>query len=180
MGVNGKQKGASYERYLAPFFAEWSHSEVKRVPLSGGWQKEAKFDVKNDLVSTDRFFPIGVEAKKREGWMLEHILINEGCPIIHSAKDKPSWWHQVLHECPKWRLPVLVFTKNRSKDMVMVRVKGFHLYGGKPLDDVKHFTFSSKETGLVYILSMSDFLSHLPYAKARKTAKRRKKKLNKR
>lgn len=180
MGVNGRQKGSGYERYIAPFFGKWSHSDVKRVPLSGGWAKEAKFDVKNDLVSTDRYFPVGVECKKREGWMLEHILINEACPIIAGTKKKPGWWAQVRQECPKWRLPVLVFSKNRSKDMVMVRVKEFHDFGGLPLDDVKHFTFDSKETGHVYIMTLTDFLTHLPYKKARKIAKAKKKAFKKR
>lgn len=108
--VNGRQKGATAERYLAKLFATWWGTEFARTPMSGGFST-AKFredwNAAGDLVTPDPSFPFCVESKKVEGWTLEQLLTSKKT-LIH------SWWAQTIKETPGELIPLLVFTKNRA------------------------------------------------------------------
>lgn len=119
MGVNGRQKGSTFERVVAKEFAVWTKDVVKRTPMSGGWSREKAFDVAGDLVFT-RVKTLHVECKKQEGWALEDLLIG-----VNKNKVR-SWWRQCTRECPKdasgryAKLPLLVFARNRVAPLVML------------------------------------------------------------
>lgn len=155
MAVNSRQKGSSYERAIAKLFEEWSGSSVKRTPLSGGWAKEAAFEAKSDLVSTDKKFPFAVECKKREGWVLEHIL--------YTKTEIFSWWEQTVKETPEGKIPLLVFSKNRSKNFAMLSIEGWRKIAPTRRPKGKWMMVKTKKTGLCYILILSDFLKQIPY-----------------
>jgi hypothetical protein len=155
----GRGKGSAFERLLAKRFQKWSGSEVRRTPLSGGWAKEAKFQAKGDLVSTDPDFPFSVEAKKQEKWVLEHLL--------YTKSKIFSWWNQCQTESPKGKIPLLVFSKNRSQIFAMIRVRDFKSLGGN-LDKGKYLIVKTPKTGRCLILLLGDFLKRTPYPKKSK------------
>lgn len=170
MSVNGRQKGSTYERAIAKHFAKWSNSDVKRVPLSGGWAKEAKFDVKNDLVSTDKYFPVGVECKKQEKWKMEDLLVNKKSKVF-------DWWEQVNEECVKWRFPLLVFTRNFCADFVMIDTEDFKSISGLHEPTGRYFMVKTKRTGKVFVFTLKTFLKIVDYEHARGVCKARKKRI---
>lgn len=160
----GREKGSAFERVVAKKFENWSGSEVKRTPLSGGWAKTAKFAVKNDLISTDKKFPLGVECKKQEGWILEHLLYNKSKVF--------SWWKQVTTETPKGKIPLLVFSKNRSPIFSMISIRGWQkLTRSSRPSGVRWMTVRTKRTGRCYILLLEDFLRLVPYPKKKSKKK---------
>jgi len=123
MAVNGRKKGQTAERKLAKLFGNWWGSNFARTPLSGGFAT-AKFredwNAAGDLVTPDPSFPFCVESKKVEGWTLEQMLTSDK---THMHK----WWAQTVDETPVNKIPVLVFTKNRSPLFVMMRTSDLHL-----------------------------------------------------
>jgi hypothetical protein len=58
-------------------------------------------------------FPFVIECKKHEGWILDHVLLNTGEP--------KTWWSQVVMDARRVkRVPILIFSRNRAKNFVMV------------------------------------------------------------
>ncbi len=147
---NSRTKGNSYELRIAKLFAEWSGEEVRRTPGSGGWSS-SKFGVTGDLVCANKRFPFHVECKKREGWTLDDLITgvrkpddaNPWCSI-------EAWWRQCIESCPKGPVsvaltgggllkePLLVFTRNRQADLVMVRHAFSAVVFAYPATDINH------------------------------------------
>lgn len=153
----GRQKGSRFERDVAKLFAKWSGSDVNRTPLSGGWAKNAKHGVKNDLISTDPNFPFGVECKNQEEWLIEHLLSNDKSKIF-------SWWKQVITETPKGKIPLLVFHRNHSPIFTMITTRGWKKMtsSSRPMG-VRWLGVRTKKTGRCFILVLKDFLKLVPY-----------------
>jgi hypothetical protein len=127
-GVNGSVKGGVYERKIAKLFSRWSGEMIRRTPRSGGWAGKAEFDVAGDLVCGNAAFSLHIEAKNREDWALEDLLTG------HRAKGELSiqaWWQQTTRECPVGKLPILVFTRNRLADLVMMREEDLYKLSDK-------------------------------------------------
>lgn len=123
--VNGRRKGQSAERKLVKLFGTWWGSSFFRTPGSGAFATRgfAGLDTTSmagDLVTPDPSFPFCVESKKVEGWTLEQMLTSDK---THMHK----WWAQTVDETPVNKIPVLVFTKNRSPLFVMMRTSDLHL-----------------------------------------------------
>jgi hypothetical protein len=55
------------------------------------------------------------ESKKVEGWSFEQLLTSKQSII-------EKWWNQTKDECPEGKIPLLVFTKNRSPTYIMYPV----------------------------------------------------------
>ncbi len=115
-GKKSKRKGSSQELKLAKLFEKWwQEGQFTRSPGSGGWgrpQNREGFNAAGDIITTSRTFPWCIEAKHVEGWNLDQFLLNEGC-ILH------SWWQQAVEETPKALRTILVFKKNRQKEMAI-------------------------------------------------------------
>lgn len=124
-GINGKQKGAKFERDIAKLLSEWWGEDFNRVPMSGGldWQKDNR--VTGDIVPPpDSDFPYTVECKKREGWDFEQVIKGTG--------EVADWWKQCTNDAKKVdKIPLLIFSKNRSPIYFMVHVDDFNKYGIK-------------------------------------------------
>ncbi|NJL54162.1 hypothetical protein HC928_02600 [bacterium] len=114
--VNGRKKGANAERRLAKLFSDWWGTEFARTPLSGGFSTKTfreDWNAAGDLVTPDPAFPFCVESKKVEGWKMEHLLTQKNS-LLH------DWWNQTLKETPEGKIPLLVFTKNRTPLFAMM------------------------------------------------------------
>jgi len=149
-----KEKGREFESTCCRLMQGWWGTPFKRVPLSGGWDKQIItgdiFAVNKDGV--DKSFPFSVECKKQEGWNLFQLLDDKG-PIL-------QWWKQCTDDCPPHKLPLLMFACNYRSVLVMVGnnllTKSCHpelLYATHPT------TFLWTERGTV--LSWTDFTTTL-------------------
>lgn len=119
--VNPRTKGSSFERNIAKILSAWSGIELRRTPLSGGWAK-GNPEVAGDLVSVDpeQSFRYHVECKNSEAWSWEQILNSKKI----SGPIFKSWWKQAYDECPKGKIPVLVFSKAYHDIYIMFQVTG--------------------------------------------------------
>lgn len=103
---NSRDKGNSFELLVAKAFNQhFAPHKFRRTPLSGGWSDKA--DAKGDIVCIDdkSDFLYCVECKNAEGWTLESLFTDK-----HKWFD--DWWTQAISECPKGKIPMLVFTRN--------------------------------------------------------------------
>jgi len=113
-GKGSKVKGSSYENKVAKLLGDWWGGKFSRVPASGGLQWGADQRVAGDIVPpADVYFPFVVECKKREEWTMEHVLLDIG--------DPKDWWKQVVMDARRIKkVPLLIFSRNRAKDFVML------------------------------------------------------------
>lgn len=111
---NSRNKGATYERKVAKMMSDWWGGQFSRVPASGGLNWGADQRVAGDIVPPpESGFPFVIECKKREDWTFDHILLNIGTP-----KD---WWQQVVMDSRRVnQVPLLIFSRNRAKDFIMI------------------------------------------------------------
>jgi hypothetical protein len=114
-GKGSKIKGSDYENKVAKLLTEWwGEGKFSRVPASGGlhWGDDQR--VAGDIVPpANANFPFVVECKKREEWSMEHVLLDIGQPR--------EWWSQVVMDARRIKkVPLLIFSRNRAKDFVML------------------------------------------------------------
>lgn len=114
MGKKSKTKGASYELKIAKLMSLWWRGDFHRVPASGGLNWGADSRVAGDIVPPQGLdFPFVIECKKREEWTMDHILLD-----ISQPKE---WWAQVVNDARRVKkVPMLIFSRNRAKDFVMI------------------------------------------------------------
>lgn len=115
---NSKQKGSNYERKVAKLLSSWWGSEFHRTPASGGLRWGEDNNVAGDIVTPPSAnFPYVIECKNREGgWTLESIVLDK-----HDIKN---WWAQVVADARRVKkTPVLIFTRNRAEDFIMLPFK---------------------------------------------------------
>lgn len=121
-GINGRTKGHTFERKMAKVFSEWSGTELRRTPMSGGWQKTGDITAvkPEDLV----IWPLNIECKSyaKDTFHLEDLLKKKnGGPIV-------KWWKQCIKDADiSNRMPLLVFTQNRDIVYVMGYYEDFKL-----------------------------------------------------
>jgi len=116
-GKKSRRKGASNENKIAKQLgAWWGSGEWARTPSSGGWStKDTRegFKTCGDIISTAEDWPFTCELKKQESWTLETVILNEKSPIW-------EWWQQTIDETPEGMKPMLIFSRNYIKPLVMV------------------------------------------------------------
>lgn len=115
MGKKSKQKGSSYELKIAKMLSKWwGGGDFHRVPASGGLHWGSDQRVAGDIIPPQGSdFPFVVECKKREEWTMDHVLLDIGQPR--------TWWEQVVSDARRVKLhPILIFSRNRAKDFVML------------------------------------------------------------
>jgi hypothetical protein len=113
-GRGAKVKGSGYELKIAKLFSPWWGGQFHRVPGSGSLHWGDDNRVAGDIAAPQGLdFPFVVECKKHEGWTMDHVLLNIGDPF--------KWWGQVVTDARRVRkVPLLIFSRNRAKDYVMV------------------------------------------------------------
>ena len=128
LGRKSKSKGSRFELEIAKVLDDWFYAEEKakiglervlrRTPLSGGWCKtgDIQIDPRVEKEAGLPPYPFHTELKKREGWNLEQILLNEKCPIIH------EWWKQCTDEAREGAIPLLIFARNMVDPLCLLRL----------------------------------------------------------
>lgn len=107
---NGRAKGANFELRVAKRFSAALAIKLRRTPMSGGWSHDNP-DVAGDLVCIEGEFPYCVECKCAEGWKLESLFSGS-----HVWFD--NWWAQLMRECPREQIPLLVFSRAHQPTFV--------------------------------------------------------------
>lgn len=112
LGRRSKNKGSNYERDVAKTFKEAYKIELTRTPQSGGFAKKSQKakDFRGDITCLDESieFLLHVECKNSKTWSL------------------PAWIKQAESDCPKGRVPVVIFHQHgTSKDYVSLSLKDF-------------------------------------------------------
>lgn len=120
---NSRSKGKGYERLVAKKLGEWWGEPFRSTPGSGAlhWEKDNR--VAGDIVApVDSKFPFTVECKKREGWYFD--------ALINQTGEIPSWWQQSIDDGKRVdREPILIFSKNRAPNYVMLHWELFERLG---------------------------------------------------
>lgn len=113
-GRGARQKGSGYELKIAKEFSKWWGGQFSRTPGSGSLHWGSDQRIAGDIVPPQGMdFPFVIECKKHEGWTLENVFLNTGEP-----KD---WWSQVVTDARRVKLiPMLIFSRNRAKDYIMI------------------------------------------------------------
>lgn len=137
MGKYSKNKGSGYELKTAKFMSAWWGGNFSRVPASGGLHWKGDQRVAGDIIPPIGLdFPFVIECKKREEWSMEHILLDIGQP--------KEWWSQVVTDGRRVdRTPLLIFSRNRAKDFVMIPYQSY-IYG--KIKDISHEHFRTNVT----------------------------------
>lgn len=112
LGKRSKTKGSNYERDVAKKFKSAYDADLVRTPQSGGFaKKSAKAgDFRGDIVPADEDIDLSihVECKNAKTWSL------------------PAWFKQSESDCPKGKVPVVVFHKHgTSKDYIALSLEDF-------------------------------------------------------
>lgn len=111
-GKRSRNKGASYERTIAKKFAEAYGVELTRTPQSGGFVKKSDVaeQFRGDIVLLDhtKDLTLHIEAKNHKTWSL------------------PAWIRQATEDCPKGKVPTVIFHKDgTSTDYVCLTLEDF-------------------------------------------------------
>lgn len=163
-GKMSKRKGNSNENALAKLFRDWwGHGEWARTPSSGGWatvQHREAFKTCGDILTTAADFIFCIEAKKQEGWVLDHLLYNPGNVLM-------KWWRQAEGETPRGLVTLLVATRNRTPALVIF--DAYHMkitfpdaYG--PMSMFPQFAYfhAGIPDPSLTVMPLSDFMSLSP------------------
>lgn len=111
-GKRSRNKGSSYERTIAKKFAQVFGVELVRTPQSGGFMKNSDKadDFRGDILAVDPNIQMDlhIECKNHQKWTL------------------PQWIHQAESDCPKGRIPIVIFHQYRtSQDYVCLSLEDF-------------------------------------------------------
>lgn len=165
--VNGRNKGASFERKIAKQIGEWFECEAHRTPQSGGLRWAEDNRVSGDIVvSLNVPFPFNIECKKHEGWDFEQLIKGTG--------EVTDWWLQCITDAREIKkVPLLTFSKNYSPIYYMIYQKDWEKL---PLPNRNYFvtTFETEdENGKVeehhVAIGMFDDLVSIPKDKVVKS-----------
>ena len=112
LGKRSKTKGNNFERDTAKKFKKAYDAELVRTPQSGGFaKKSAKADdFRGDIIPADEDIELSlhIECKCQKTWSL------------------PSWFKQAEEDCPKGKIPVIVFHQHgKSSDFIAMRLEHF-------------------------------------------------------
>lgn len=112
MGRRSRNKGSNYERTIAKRFKAEFNVDLVRTPQSGGFAKQCERadDFRGDIIPVEKNidFKLHIECKNSKNWSL------------------PAWLRQAEEDCPKERIPIVVFHQHgTSQDYVCVKLENF-------------------------------------------------------
>lgn len=154
MATNSKRKGNSYELKIAKKMTEWTGLKFERVPASGGLHWAADNRVYGDIVCNVPDFPFVIEVKCRESWNMDSL--------INGSKEVEKWWKQVTADAEATgKQPMVIFTRNRQPDYVMLKVRDYHYQRKLILTGIREGFFMNiliNEDELI-VMKLEDFIS---------------------
>ena len=114
--VNSRNKGATYERKIAKMLTDWTGIEIRRTPMSGGWNKTGDLTPKDP--SEMEKFPLSFELKNRQEFSIEMLF------HIRNSEDMPKilkkYWDQCSGEAKESeKVPLLILTRNNADNFIM-------------------------------------------------------------
>ncbi len=160
MPINSRTKGHQFEREICNKLNKFFNIKInkykfKRVPLSGGFDKE---NFPGDIYSLSplRFAKYwSVECKFYKEWKLEELFNGNVCNIM-------EWWEQSSQDAAKGdKLPILVFKKNHSQIYFMTLQTDFQEYLGPRETLPKGIITNQGKYGDLYIGLLDDFLDKI-------------------
>ena len=109
VGRRSKAKGKAGERKIAQMLTEFTGRNFRKVPGSGGWNKQgsvvADYIFTGDVICDDKTFAFSVESKNQPGAF--------SFPQLATVPEKSafaSWWHQTCADAKSVeKLPILFF-----------------------------------------------------------------------
>ncbi len=178
-GKKAKNKGSTYERYIANKFKKWFGGSVERTPRSGGWQGAEEHGLKADLVFGEKKAKYHCELKKQEGWEMTDLITGKRSLESTSKNSIEKWWQQTIGGCPDKKIPMLIFTRNHREDFLMVYTSDMDKLAGKKNHGwwafLPHFRIQSDGISERTVLCLDDlfkFVKPPKYAPNRKLWKR--------
>jgi hypothetical protein len=158
--INCRTKGMGFERTISKIMSTYTGLELRRTPLSGGWAGSDRSGFKGDIqdITGSGDFCFSIECKKVEGWTFND-LFNEKNIIM-------KWWDQCSKQCPKGKIPLLVFSKNRERPFAMLAAPSLNeRLGGKvhQLLSLGGITWTLGEAAW-FILPLNLLLENVSYA----------------
>jgi len=124
MGAKSKQKGNRYERRCAKLLSEFTGTNFRKVPASGGFNKfggqvVAEHAFSGDVICDDKDFCFSVEAKNQKTFSFVALLSSP-----KTAKFT-EWWKQCVEDANNiGKLPMLMFKPNTQEDFIALSQQG--------------------------------------------------------
>lgn len=152
MPINSREKGKSFELKVSRILSEWWGMDFRRTPNSGGFHWRNDHRVAGDIIPPPGAkFPFTVECKKHESWDFEQIVKNTG--------DVEKFWQQACSDAERVQLkPMLIFSKNRSPDYVMMFYIDFIMIVGDNSNALTYFILNRPEKEQRVIFVLQDFI----------------------
>lgn len=124
MAVNGRNKGANFERVIAKQLSEWCGFTITRTPSSGGWAKTGDITPKDPKEMVKFIF--GVECKNNESWNFPLLFKGRERGELNSVFSQ--WWKQCTDDCKiSKKIPIVVFTRNNDPVFCIMRSTEFRM-----------------------------------------------------
>lgn len=106
---NNRKRGASNEYRITDVLIEWwrtpegNRCEFRKTPQSGGSKLADSWDLAGDVASTDKTFPLHIEAKHTDQWDFAHLLVRP-----HEIYgDLKKYIIQAIEDTPPTKIPSL-------------------------------------------------------------------------
>ena len=148
MAVNGRNKGAGFERKIAKSLTEWSGKTFDRVFRSGGGA------AKGDIAPAYHSWPFVAELKNRESWGHHDLFNNKG--------NIWKWWSKVCQEAADAKkYPLLIIKRNRHPALVILNRSDCLALLTWSLKD-RNLAGSGRSDGLLAV-TLEDLRSHLDF-----------------
>lgn len=164
----GRNKGHGFERKTVKIFSDWSGRQFKRVPMSGGWDKDI---ISGDIFCADEYspksskdrvwLPISIECKCAESWEFVHLFTETDKSTLN------QWWAQSTSDADhSGKYPSLVFTKNWHPNFIMLSTKTFNKLAKLTKTSWRkfnHFNCYISKSEQVTTLLLDDFLGWISF-----------------
>ena len=146
--IQGRPKGAGFERDIANQLSTWTGVIFRRTPSSGGWAKTGDITPKDPKAMVA--FPFNIECKNQE------VLTTLAMFGMKDSETIRGWWKQCAGDAKKSkRIPLLIFTKAHFPVFLLMRQKNFDQLG---LNSLQTVLIHGKMRAVLW----EDFLS-IPY-----------------
>jgi len=169
VGKRARTKGNSFELTAAKMLTEWSGYEHKRVPLSGGWQKNivsgdifccAEHDVSSS--NTNICVPFSWECKNQERWDLATLFKPDADKNIIG-----QFWDQTVNDSKmNQKIPALIFTRNYQPIFFMILLSTANKLAkliGTSYKNISHMIHTMPNNDKIIMLTFADFLEWAPF-----------------
>lgn len=184
-GKKSKRKGSNFEGDIAKLWKAYYGCSVRRTPGSGGWGTMGGDEwatVKGDLVFSMRV-PYHIECKKHEEWDLADLITGMRGIDTTSTNSIEKWWEQAVRDCPRKKIPMLIFARNRKvlgnatnigiPPLLMIRPADLRALEAKSVRKSKRRTFLEWTADMLrrieivndvetrWIITLDDFFRHI-------------------